>query len=257
MRTLGYTIALATIWVLLWGSASPANVLSGLLLGWLLVHAVPGLRRRGGGFAFRPVAIARFGGHLLRTVVTSNIRLIREVLSPNVRTAIVGVPLPGCSDEVLTLISNLLALSPGTMPLELTHDPIVLYVHVLHLGDVEQVRREILRLDRPHGAGVRVAGRSRRSGRVHATDRRDPVIEVAYVALALATALFGFRLLRGPSLADRVTGIDGMLVTGMSLIIVRAMDTGQGAFLPTAVVLALVSFISTSVVARYIEGRGE
>jgi multicomponent Na+:H+ antiporter subunit F len=83
------------------------------------------------------------------------------------------------------------------------------------------------------------------------------VIEVAYAALALAMALFGFRLLRGPSLADRVTGIDGMLVTGMSLIIVRAMDTGQGAFLPTAVVLALVSFISTSVVARYIEGRGE
>ena len=35
------------------------------------------------------------------------------------------------------------------------------------------------------------------------------------------------------------------------------MDTGQGAFLPTAVVLALVSFISTSVIARYIEGRGE
>ena len=35
------------------------------------------------------------------------------------------------------------------------------------------------------------------------------------------------------------------------------MDTGQGAFIPSAVVLALVSFISTSVVARYIEGRGE
>ena len=35
------------------------------------------------------------------------------------------------------------------------------------------------------------------------------------------------------------------------------MDTGEGAFLPAAVVLALVSFISTSVVARYIEGRSE
>jgi multicomponent Na+:H+ antiporter subunit E len=146
VRTLGYTIGLATIWVLLWGSASPANVVSGLLLGWLLVVAVPGLRGRGGGFAFRPVGIARLGGHLLRTVVTSNIRLTREVLSPSIRTAVVGVPLPGCSDEVLTLISNLLALSPGTMPLELTQNPIVLYVHVLHLGDVEQVRREIIQL---------------------------------------------------------------------------------------------------------------
>ncbi len=79
----------------------------------------------------------------------------------------------------------------------------------------------------------------------------------AYVALVLAAALFGYRLLRGPSLADRVIGIDGMIVCGMSLLMVRAMDTGRGAFLPAAVVQALVSFISTSVIARYIEGRGE
>ena len=32
------------------------------------------------------------------------------------------------------------------MPLELTQDPTVLYVHVLHLRDVEAVRRDILRL---------------------------------------------------------------------------------------------------------------
>jgi multicomponent Na+:H+ antiporter subunit F len=79
----------------------------------------------------------------------------------------------------------------------------------------------------------------------------------AYAALGLATVLFLYRLLRGPSLADRVVGIDGVIVTGMSMIIVRAMDTGRGAYLPIAVVLALVSFISTSVIARYIEGRGE
>ncbi len=83
------------------------------------------------------------------------------------------------------------------------------------------------------------------------------MIVASYVVLLLATALFLLRLLRGPSLADRVTGIDGMLVCGICLLIVRAMDTGQGAFLPAAVVLALVSFVSTSVVARYIEGRGE
>ena len=80
---------------------------------------------------------------------------------------------------------------------------------------------------------------------------------IAYAVLGLAAALFCFRLLRGPSLADRVIGIDGMIVTGMSLLIVRAMDSGIGAFLPIAVVLALVSFISTSVIARFIEGRGE
>ena len=83
------------------------------------------------------------------------------------------------------------------------------------------------------------------------------MITASYVVLLAALALFLWRLLRGPSLADRVIGIDGMIVCGICLLIVRAMDTGEGAFLPAAVVLALVSFISTSVVARYIEGRSE
>jgi multisubunit Na+/H+ antiporter MnhF subunit len=81
------------------------------------------------------------------------------------------------------------------------------------------------------------------------------MIAATYVVLLTATALFLFRLLRGPSLADRVVGSDGMIVCGICLLVVQAMDTGDGAFLPTAVVLALVSFIGTSVVARYIEGR--
>jgi hypothetical protein len=32
------------------------------------------------------------------------------------------------------------------MPLEVTRDPVVMYVHVLHLGSVDEVRREIWRL---------------------------------------------------------------------------------------------------------------
>jgi multicomponent Na+:H+ antiporter subunit E len=151
MTSVGAVVALAVIWVLLWGAASPANVLSGLLIGTLLVLVVPGLRRRRGAprARLRPIAIARLVGFMLVTTVRSNVELTRDVLSPasRRRTAIVGVQLPGCSDEVLTLISNLLALSPGTMPIEIRwEDPVVLYVHVLRLTDIEDVRREILHL---------------------------------------------------------------------------------------------------------------
>ena len=58
------------------------------------------------------------------------------------------------------------------------------------------------------------------------------MIIASYVVLLAAIALFLFRLLRGPSLADRVISIDGMIVCAICLLIVRAMDTGQGAFLP-------------------------
>ena len=82
------------------------------------------------------------------------------------------------------------------------------------------------------------------------------MIAASFVMLALAAAGFGFRLLAGPSLTDRVVGIDGLLIVGVNAVVLRAMQTGEGAFLPTAVVVTLVGFVSTAVVARFIEGRG-
>jgi multicomponent Na+:H+ antiporter subunit F len=83
------------------------------------------------------------------------------------------------------------------------------------------------------------------------------VIAVTYAVLVLAFALFGVRMAKGPTLADRVIALDGMLVAGIGVLLVNAMDTGRGAFLQVAVLLTLVGFISTSVIARFIEGRGE
>jgi multicomponent Na+:H+ antiporter subunit E len=150
MRTVLFILGLAFIWVLLWGSASFANVASGILVGTLIVFVVPDLRRPSVQRwpPIRPVAIARLLGHVIVSTVTSNVVLVREVLSPRtrIRTGVIGVPLPECSDETLTLITNVLALAPGTMPLEVTHDRTELYVHVLHVHGVEDRRREILHL---------------------------------------------------------------------------------------------------------------
>ncbi len=150
MRTVLFVLALDFIWVLLWGSASAANVISGLVVGAAIVLVVPGLRAgRGRRWPpVRPLAILRLIGHVIVSTVASNVVLTREVLSrgSQIRTGIVGVPLPDCSDELVTLITNLLALAPGTMPIELTQNPPELYVHVLHLHDVEEVRRDIHRL---------------------------------------------------------------------------------------------------------------
>jgi multicomponent Na+:H+ antiporter subunit F len=76
------------------------------------------------------------------------------------------------------------------------------------------------------------------------------------IVLALAMVGFGYRLLVGPSLSDRVLAIEGLLVVGASAICVNAMRTGSGVYLVIVVVLTLVGFVSTAVVARFIEGRG-
>ncbi len=78
-----------------------------------------------------------------------------------------------------------------------------------------------------------------------------------HVVLVAAFVLFAVRMGRGPTLADRVIALDGMLVAGIGILLVQAAATGRGAFLQVAVMLTLVGFISTAVVARFIEGRGE
>jgi multicomponent Na+:H+ antiporter subunit F len=81
------------------------------------------------------------------------------------------------------------------------------------------------------------------------------MITASLVVLALAAACFFVRLLIGPSLSDRIVAIDGMLVVGVSAIGVEAVRSGIGSFLPTALVVTLVGFLSTAVAARFIEER--
>lgn len=83
------------------------------------------------------------------------------------------------------------------------------------------------------------------------------MIEATFTLLVMAFVGFAFRLVRGPTLADRVIAIDGLLVVGVSAVVVHAVEVQRGAFLQLAVLFTLVGFISTAVVARFIEGRGE
>ena len=138
-------VMLVAIWVLAWGSASWANVASGILVAVALLVVVPDARGSGRRVIVRPVPLVRLGVHYLRDIVVSNVQLTREALRPRPRlsTAIVRVPLAGCSPEALTTIANLVAMTPGEMPVEVEADPPVMYVHVLQFTSVADVRRSI------------------------------------------------------------------------------------------------------------------
>jgi multicomponent Na+:H+ antiporter subunit F len=65
------------------------------------------------------------------------------------------------------------------------------------------------------------------------------------------------RLVRGPTLPDRVVAIDllGVLIAG--LLVVAASATDQQALLDVAMVLALISFVGTVAYARYVERESQ
>ncbi|MCE7984503.1 MAG: cation:proton antiporter [Caldilinea sp. CFX5] len=68
--------------------------------------------------------------------------------------------------------------------------------------------------------------------------------------------LFTFlRLLRGPSLADRVVALDLIVAIVMGIVAVYAIAEQQATLLDVTMVLALLSFLGTVAFARYIEMR--
>jgi multisubunit Na+/H+ antiporter MnhF subunit len=85
---------------------------------------------------------------------------------------------------------------------------------------------------------------------------RAAMIAATFIMLVVAAGLFSYRLLKGPTLADRVNALNGLLIVGTIAVAAQAMVTERGAFLPAVVVVSLVGFVGTAMVARFIEGRG-
>ena len=81
----------------------------------------------------------------------------------------------------------------------------------------------------------------------------DITIGIALLMLTVAALLAFVRVVRGPTLPDRVVAIDliGVLIVGV--IVVEAAATGNQAFLDVAIVIALISFVGTVAYARYVE----
>jgi multisubunit Na+/H+ antiporter MnhF subunit len=79
---------------------------------------------------------------------------------------------------------------------------------------------------------------------------------LALALLAMGAGGFLFRLLRGPSVSDRVVGLDGLQSVVVIAIIVAAARSDSGITIETVLVAVLVGFVGTTALSRFIERRG-
>lgn len=137
-------ILLTVAWMALTGLFSAPNALLGFVLTYLLMGIVaghPDWRR----YVTRIPALAVMLLYFLKELVVANFVMARAVLLPaeRLRPAIIAVPLDIQSDMGITLLANLITLTPGTLSLEISSDKKVLYVHTMHLDDPESFRRSV------------------------------------------------------------------------------------------------------------------
>ena len=133
---------LMLVWVLLWGKASAANIIGGLVVALLITVLLP-----------LPVVPVEGRVHplsLLRLVVVVAYELVLSSLQvawlairpgPPPRSAVLRARLAIKSDLVLALAVNIITLIPGSMVLEIDQERRLIYVHVIDVGSEKAVAR--------------------------------------------------------------------------------------------------------------------
>jgi multicomponent Na+:H+ antiporter subunit E len=136
------------VWTALWAELTPVNVLWGVIVGALTLLLVP-LPDRDRRPRVRLWPLLRFVTYFQWQLVRASAVVAWEVVTPRnrIHEGIVAAPLRTSSAGVITLIANAVSLTPGTLTLEATQDPPVLYVHILHLRTIDEVRGDIRRLE--------------------------------------------------------------------------------------------------------------
>ena len=77
-------------------------------------------------------------------------------------------------------------------------------------------------------------------------------LNIAFVAIALSLLLAMIRLLKGPNTGDRILALDTMVVNSIALIILLGMRLGTQIYFESAMILAMLGFVSTVAVARFV-----
>ena len=133
---------LILVWVLLWGTISAANILSGLAVALVitLLLPLPPVPVEG---RLHPVSALRLVATVAYWLVVSSVQVAALAIKPGTPplTAVLRAHLNVKSDLVLALAVNIMNLTPGNIVLEIDQSRRMLYVHVLDVGSDRTVKR--------------------------------------------------------------------------------------------------------------------
>jgi multicomponent Na+:H+ antiporter subunit E len=146
MNTALLVVALAIGWIAITGGLTLPNLVLGAVVAGFVIYL---LRH----WLVRPIAFWRFGKVIglallfVRELLLSALGVAALVLAPDLkrrlRPAIIAFPLTARSDAEITLLANLITLTPGTLSLDVSADRARLYVHALSLKSRESLISDI------------------------------------------------------------------------------------------------------------------
>ncbi|WP_417885094.1 Na+/H+ antiporter subunit E [Zunongwangia sp.] len=132
-------ILLTFVWVVLTGDFHFTNYLFGFILSYFILMVITSGARKAKYFTIVPKLI-NFVFFFVYELIKANLQVAWEVGTPklHMRPGIIKVPLTVQSDAGITLLANMITLTPGTLSLDVSDDKKVLYVHAMYIDDKEE-----------------------------------------------------------------------------------------------------------------------
>lgn len=137
-------LLLTFVWVALTGSFIFINFFYGFVLGYFILWTLNRNSDEGGYFKRLPKVI-NFLFFFIYELLLANLEVAYDLITPSfyMKPGIVKFELTARTDLEITLLSNLISLTPGTMILDVSDDKKVLYIHVMYVKDRDKFVRRI------------------------------------------------------------------------------------------------------------------
>lgn len=135
MRAFAWNLVLAVGWCAITGEINAFNFAAGFLIGYLALYPPPG---DVGTRYFRKMRqLIGFAAFFAAEILLAALRIAYDVLTPthHMKPAVLAVPLDAETDAEITLLANLISLTPGSLSLDVSPDRSTLYVHVMYMDD--------------------------------------------------------------------------------------------------------------------------
>lgn len=144
-------VMLTLIWIALTGTFTYINFFIGFFISYFVLWVISrnSQDKRYFTIAFKIIGFFFF---FLYEMLKANLQVAYEVMTSHLhmKPGIVKIELEAQSDLEITLLSNLISLTPGTLVIDVSDDKKVMYVHGMYLQDKEKFIQSIkLGLEKP------------------------------------------------------------------------------------------------------------
>lgn len=144
MTPFSINLILAFVWAALNGGIGLSSLLVGFLIGYAVMFILQPL------FSTSNYCSKLYDGLLLclyfiYELIVSSLKVAWDVITPiqTSKPAVVAVPLDACSAAEVTVLANLVSLTPGSLSIDISDDNSHLLVHAMFVEDTEAFKAEI------------------------------------------------------------------------------------------------------------------